>query len=222
MEDVAVGLSSEAKNPDPESFWLRMRLAARKYGLAAVAVTSLTVGQGFAEAAGGEMWARARDLVADMVQEQSELNELVERSPTSYDKDSNADAALNLLEMSIPDFEELIVQRYQTMDYSTVQAQSSHSDTGVDIVATSDGGRAPLKTVVQTKRWRSTVPSSAIRELLGAKHTENADEATFIATSNFSNSATEIADENGITLIDGEELVNLLRNNLGIGARIGG
>lgn len=109
------------------------------------------------------------------------------------------------LDMSPTEFEEAIQKFFEHKGYSLSLTKRAH-DGGIDI----DGSRIGLgggRVVVQCKRYKGTVPESAVRDLFGVVASDNNIENGFlITTGKFSQSAREFAQGKRITLIDGVEL----------------
>lgn len=112
-------------------------------------------------------------------------------------------------------FEELVVKLLDTMGYSgrngsmTVTNQSN--DGGIDGIINQD----PLGTrtvYLQVKRYaeHNVVGRPAVQGFYGALAGVNADRGVFITTSSFSKGAIEFAKNQGIVLIDGIQLTELM------------
>ncbi len=86
-------------------------------------------------------------------------------------------------------------------------------DHGIDGIGHFEIGLLNFKFVIQVKRYKPTikVKEKEIRELLGSKDGENAEKAIFITTSSFTSAARKYAQEKLVRLIDGYELIDLLR-----------
>ena len=112
-------------------------------------------------------------------------------------------------------FEKLVVKLLDTMGYSgkngnvTVTTQSN--DGGIDGIINQD----PLGTstvYLQVKRYaeQNVVGRPAVQGFYGALASVNADRGVFITTSTFSKGALEFARNQGIVLIDGIQLTELM------------
>lgn len=126
-----------------------------------------------------------------------------------------------LHEMDPKNFEHLIAHMLEQMGYENVEVVGKSGDGGVDVEADIQVGITWVHEVVQAKRYKSTVPVKEVAALRGALHQFNAIRGTLITTSKFSKAAQEAAFPSGappITLVDGDELVDLLIENE-IGAR---
>lgn len=152
--------------------------------------------------------------------EQSEL------SITKIINNKNNETAIELLD-SIRNsdpffFERLVVNLLDKMGYSgengDVKVTSSSNDGGIDGIINQD----PLGTstvYLQAKRYKeeNVIGRSAIQGFYGALAGVNADRGVFITTSSFSKGAKEFAKNQGIVLIDGIQLTELmLRYEVGV------
>lgn len=112
-------------------------------------------------------------------------------------------------------FEELIVKLLDTMGYSgkngNAKVTTQSNDGGIDGIINQD----PLGTstvYLQVKRYaeQNVVSRPAIQSFYGALASVNADRGVFITTSSFSKGALEFAKNQGIVLIDGIQLTELM------------
>lgn len=112
-------------------------------------------------------------------------------------------------------FERLVVDLLVAMGYSgengTAKVTSKSNDGGIDGVINQD----PLGTstvYIQAKRYKETnvVQRNDIQSFYGALAGVNADRGVFITTSKFSKGAMEFAKNQGIVLIDGIQLTDLM------------
>ncbi|HFU6569427.1 TPA: restriction endonuclease [Enterococcus faecalis] len=121
-------------------------------------------------------------------------------------------------------FEKLVIHLLETMGYSgkhgTAVVTSKSNDGGIDGIINQD----PLGTstvYVQAKRYHetNTIGRPAIQGFYGALAAVNADRGVFITTSSFSANAHEFAKNQGIVLIDGIKLTELMLE-FGVGVEI--
>jgi restriction system protein len=85
------------------------------------------------------------------------------------------------------------------------------ADGGVDLVLVREGET----TVVQAKHWRrDRVGVALVRELYGVQTAQRADRAAFVALGSYSTDAQEFAAQVGMTLVDGEELLEIIGTGL--------
>ncbi|MGH2064377.1 restriction endonuclease [Aerococcus urinaeequi] len=112
-------------------------------------------------------------------------------------------------------FEKLVVKLLDMMGYSgkngNVQVTTQSNDGGIDGIINQD----PLGTstvYLQVKRYaeKNVIGRPAIQAFYGALASVNADRGVFITTSSFSKGALEFAKNQGIVLIDGIQLTELM------------
>jgi restriction system protein len=105
-------------------------------------------------------------------------------------------------------FEKHVARVYESLGYTT-QVTKGSGDGGVDIVATRNGTR----TVIQCKRYATDnkVGAPEIQMLYGAMAHDGASSAKFVTTSSFTDQARAAASKLSIELIDGNQLLNLIR-----------
>ncbi|GAA0356803.1 restriction endonuclease [Alkalibacterium iburiense] len=112
-------------------------------------------------------------------------------------------------------FEKLVVKLLDMMGYSgkngNVQVTTQSNDGGIDGIINQD----PLGTstvYLQVKRYaeKNVIGRPAIQGFYGALASVNADRGVFITTSSFSKGALEFAKNQGIVLIDGIQLTELM------------
>ncbi|QHC24390.1 restriction endonuclease [Streptomyces sp. GS7] len=132
----------------------------------------------------------------------------------------------DLHEMDPIAFENLIAELFRAMGMQAVTTQRS-GDGGVDVDALDPDPIRGGKIVVQVKRYRHTVPPTAVRDLYGTVQSEGANKGVLVTTSRFGPGAHTFANGKPLTLIAGPELVDLLgrfglRGRLGPGARQAG
>lgn len=121
-------------------------------------------------------------------------------------------------------FERLVVDLLVAMGYSgkngDAKVTTQSNDGGIDGIINQD----PLGTstvYIQAKRYRdgNTVGRPAIQSFYGALASVNADRGVFITTSNFAKGAQEFAKSQGIVLIDGIKLTELMMQ-YGVGIEV--
>lgn len=121
-------------------------------------------------------------------------------------------------------FEKLVVDLLVAMGYSgkngDAKVTTQSNDGGIDGIINQD----PLGTstvYIQAKRYKdgNTVGRPAIQSFYGALAGVNADRGVFITTSSFAKGAQEFAKSQGIVLIDGIKLTDLMMQ-YGVGIEI--
>jgi restriction system protein len=114
-----------------------------------------------------------------------------------------------LRKTSWKDFENLVAEAYRRQGYHVEYSLSRGADGGVDITLHQDG----QKRLVQCKQWKSaSVGASVIRELFGLLTAEKAQEAIIVTTGDFTSEARAFAADKPITLVDGSQLLALIRS----------
>ena len=118
-------------------------------------------------------------------------------------------------------FERLVVDLLEKMDYGEGRQVGGSRDGGIDGIINQD----PLgleKVYIQAKRWQSQVPEREIRNFSGSLEARGASKGVFITTSGFGEAARQTAQtisagSKFIRLIDGQELAQLMiTHNVGV------
>jgi len=138
---------------------------------------------------------------------------------TEADALSDLDQRPNLMELSPSEFESLITNLFTKIGLETRQTQASR-DGGVDCVAFDPRPIFGGKVVIQAKRYRNTVPVSAIRDLFGTVQNEGASKGILVTTSGFGTATFEFAEGKPLELLSGSHLLHLLAEHAGIEAKI--
>ncbi|WP_172639213.1 restriction endonuclease [Streptomyces tailanensis] len=131
----------------------------------------------------------------------------------------------DLLEMDPLAFESLVAELFRAMGMQAVTTQRSN-DGGVDVDALDPTPIRGGKIVVQVKRYRNTVPPTAVRDLYGTVQDAGANKGVLVTTSKFGPGSHTFANGKPLELVSGRELVDLLhrhglRGRLGTGVRSG-
>lgn len=126
---------------------------------------------------------------------------------------------LNLMDLTPSEFETLITNLFQEMGLITKLTQASR-DGGVDCVAFDPRPIFGGKVVIQAKRYRSTVGVSAVRDLFGTMQNEGASKGILITTSGYGKASFDFANGKPIELLDGGNLLYLLKEHAKFDARI--
>ncbi|MFD8547239.1 restriction endonuclease [Streptomyces sp. NPDC059649] len=129
------------------------------------------------------------------------------------------EAEPDLYEMDPIAFENLIAELFRAMGMQAVTTQRS-GDGGVDVDALDPDPIRGGKIVVQVKRYRNTVPPTAVRDLYGTVQAEGANKGVLVTTSRFGPGAHTFANGKPLSLIAGPELVDLLAR-YGLRGRLG-
>jgi len=133
------------------------------------------------------------------------LKHHIDEKEDRFMRDSVSMAPRKFADLSGSAFEDLLVQLYGAMGYS-VQKTGKTGDAGCDLVVNMDGERW----VVQAKRYSGNVGIAAVQEANTAKAIYNCSKAVVATPSNFTKEAYEAARANGVKLMEGEELGELL------------
>lgn len=132
---------------------------------------------------------------------------------------STLDQRPNLMELTPSEFESLITNLFQKMGLEARQTQASR-DGGVDCVAFDPRPIFGGKVVIQAKRYKNTVGVSAVRDLFGTLQNEGASKGILVTTSGYGKAAFEFAEGKPIELLDGTNLLYLLKEHADIDAKI--
>jgi restriction system protein len=125
----------------------------------------------------------------------------------------------NLYEMDPIAFESLVADLFRAMGMQAVTTRRSN-DGGVDVDALDPTPVRGGKIVVQVKRYRNTVPPTAVRDLYGTVQDVGANKGVLVTTSGFGPGSHTFARGKPLELISGSELVDLLHRH-GIRGRLG-
>jgi len=136
-----------------------------------------------------------------------------------------SDAEPDLFAMDPIAFENLVADLFRAMGMQAVTTQRSN-DGGVDVDALDPTPIRGGKIVVQVKRYRNTVPPTAVRDLYGTVQDAGANKGVLVTTSGFGPGSHTFANGKPLELVSGAELVDLLhrhglRGRLGEGGRRG-
>ncbi|MGW5129347.1 restriction endonuclease [Streptomyces sp. NPDC004069] len=130
-----------------------------------------------------------------------------------------SDEEPDLYEMDPIAFEELVAELFRAMGMQAVTTQRSN-DGGVDVDALDPTPIRGGKIVVQVKRYRNTVPPTAVRDLYGTVQDVGANKGVLVTTSRFGPGSHTFANGKPLELIPGTELVDLLHRH-GLSGRLG-
>ncbi|MFF3056405.1 restriction endonuclease [Streptomyces sp. NPDC057909] len=125
----------------------------------------------------------------------------------------------DLYEMDPIAFESLVADLFRAMGMQAVTTQRSN-DGGVDVDALDPTPIRGGKIVVQLKRYRNTVPPTAVRDLYGTVQDAGANKGVLVTTSGFGPGSHTFANGKPLELVSGVELVDLLHRH-GLRGRLG-
>jgi restriction system protein len=123
------------------------------------------------------------------------------------------DSRPNLLKLSPTEFEHLVRQLFIAMGaeaWTTIPSK----DGGVDAVATSKNLFFGGVCLIQAKRWTGVVGLEAVHALSGVMADHNATTGVLVTTSWFGRASEQFANRNRITLVNGAELKQLIKDHL--------
>ena len=147
------------------------------------------------------------------------LNMIDSRFVREADVISGLSQRANLMDLTPTQFESLITNLFQKMGLDTKQTQPSR-DGGVDCVAFDLRPIFGGKVVIQAKRYKNTVGVSAVRDLFGTMQNEGASKGILVTTSGYGKASFEFANGKPIELLDGSNLLYLLRVHAQLDASI--
>jgi hypothetical protein len=110
-----------------------------------------------------------------------EFNMVDPRFVEEADVLSGLDQRPNLMELKPGEFESLITNLFTKMGLETRMTQPSR-DGGVDCVAYDNRAIFGGKVIIQAKRYKNTVPVSAVRDLFGSVHNEGASKGILVTS----------------------------------------
>jgi len=123
------------------------------------------------------------------------------------------DSRKNLLKLSPTEFEHLVRQLFVAMGaeaWTTIPSK----DGGVDAVATSKNLFFGGVCLIQAKRWTGVVGLESVHALTGVMADHNATTGVLVTTSWFGRASEQFANRNRVTLINGAELKQLIKEYL--------
>lgn len=132
---------------------------------------------------------------------------------------SGLDQRTNLMELKPGAFEALITNLFTKMGLETRMTRPSR-DGGVDCVAYDARPIFGGKVVIQAKRYKNTVPVSAVRDLFGSVHNEGASKGILVTTSGYGRASFDFATGKPLELLSGTNLLYLLKVHADIDAKI--
>jgi hypothetical protein len=106
------------------------------------------------------------------------------------------------------EFEDFVGNLYENMGYE-VEKTSLSNDQGADLLVFKHGER----TAVQVKNYASNVSNQAIQEVVASMKHYNCSSCHVVTNSYFTKSAVDLANSNGVKLIDRDELKLLINEH---------
>lgn len=120
---------------------------------------------------------------------------------------------INLLSLDPFEFERLVQELFRNMG---MRAWLARPDDGFDVISVNDDPIVGGICVIQVKRYSSMVVLEQLRALAGAMHDVHATRGILVTTSWVGVRGQDFATRNQIEIIDGHQLISLLREHLGI------
>ena len=115
-------------------------------------------------------------------------------------------SALNT--MSWKQFEQLVGEHFRRREFAVQENEGGGADGGVDLILT----RGADRYLVQCKQWRARqVGVAPVRELYGVMAAEGAAGGYVVTSGVFSEEAKRFAEGREIELIDGEQLIGMIK-----------
>lgn len=126
----------------------------------------------------------------------------------------------DLLKLTPAEFEHLIRQLFDAMGLKSWVTQPS-MDEGVDVVVVNENPILGGLCIIQAKRYTGVVGLAVIQALAGVVEDKRATKGILITTSRVGKAGHDFVARHGrIQIIEGSELKHMLREYLGIDARI--
>ncbi|MFH1546723.1 MAG: restriction endonuclease, partial [Patescibacteria group bacterium] len=110
-------------------------------------------------------------------------------------------------------FERLCAKLFEISGFENVKKTQNGADGGIDGFGDLVFGLIKFRVAFQAKKYKEGNPigSAEIQKLAGSKQQFQAEKAVFITTSHFSSSAKKSADKLDVELIDGEKILEILK-----------
>ncbi|MBR2137440.1 MAG: restriction endonuclease [Alphaproteobacteria bacterium] len=146
-----------------------------------------------------------------------QLNREDKRFVESYGVASNIDGQTNLASMDWQDFENLIRELFEkkfSRHGGECKVTQASRDGGVDAIAFDPDPILGGKIIIQAKRYTNIVGVSAVRDLYGTLINEGASKGILITTSDYGSDAHKFAEGKPLVLINGNNLLQLLEEEL--------
>lgn len=103
------------------------------------------------------------------------------------------------------EFENFVKAVYEKRGYRVTTTPQTN-DYGCDLVLQRDG----VRSVVQVKRYKTTVGIAAIQQIIGAIRHYDANDAKVVTNNYYTSQAKNLASSNGVELIDRDGVVRML------------
>lgn len=159
-----------------------------------------------------ETFAQAKTEINQVIEKYKEQRRLIEEELEKKKRQeiANQIQSNNTLDSISPqEFELIVLEAFARLGYKATHTSWS-GDEGIDGILV----KGKNKIVIQCKKQKSKVGQPALRDFLGAMKHANCSEGIFITTSSFSDPAKSFVKEKNIKLIDGQEIIELLRSTI--------
>lgn len=139
----------------------------------------------------------------------------------SHDAVAGLDARFVLTEMDPFKFEKLVKELFEAMGMRSWNTRGSQDD-GIDAVAVNPDPIMGGKCIIQAKRYSRVVPVEAVRALAGNVDDSRASRGIVVTTAWFGKASRDFVARNPrLQLIEGQELLHLLKKHLKVDALLG-
>lgn len=118
--------------------------------------------------------------------------------------------AIDIATMDPYEFEDLCKQLFEKAGFVNVYRKGGSGDLGVDIVAQQFNGNTKEHWLIQCKRWVGNVDATPLQRLVSERERLGAQKIACYTTSNYTKDARKIAEEQGVIIVDGKELIQKL------------
>lgn len=121
-----------------------------------------------------------------------------------------SDDAIDISCLSGTDFEKTIKLLLESKNYQNVLNTGGSGDLGVDLIAQKEVNGKTINYLFQCKRWVANVGSEPIQRLHSEKIRRGFDNAICITTSDYTRDGLKVAQDTGIRIINGQEIMQKL------------
>ncbi|MET9960229.1 restriction endonuclease [Streptomyces sp. NPDC006326] len=208
--------------PDPvtgqEAQFVLATVPAARTAFAGLRLEQVSAVDCLVEGLGGQLSARPDQLTA--VRPGRRPDEVGGEVVSHGGQASGGEEEPDLFAMDPIAFENLVAELFRAMGMEAVTTQRS-GDGGVDVEALDPAPIRGGRIVVQVKRYRNTVPPTAVRDLYGTVQDKGANKGVLVTTASFGPGSYTFANGKPLELVPGTELVDLL-HRYGLRGRLGG
>jgi len=120
----------------------------------------------------------------------------------------------NRIQQSARELEEFVADLWEVQGWEARATQGSQ-DMGVDVLATKSDGPFEQSLAIQAKCYSQTNPvgQKEIKEYYSLRDQERVDAVVIVTTSRFTSGAVEWANEYNLKLVDGDDLLELVKES---------